>query len=114
MPSAQVDGLPLPLRLVRRIALFSGIVVDLLHERLQRAPADFAQVAVVVRHELLTVADAIDADVGPSEVVVGFAEAAITDKSRFHSHGGIRGAIGAPSKRKAAGSPAQCHTDLLS
>jgi len=77
--------------------------MDLLHQRLQRAPADFAQVPVVVRHELLAVAGAIDADPRPSKVVVGFAQAAIANEGRFGSHGQIRAVKRQPSKQKAAG-----------
>ncbi len=60
--------------------------MDFLHQRLQRAPADLAQVSVVVRHELLAIAGAVDADVRPPQIVVRFAETAITHKSRFRSH----------------------------
>ena len=69
-----------------RIPFLSRLVMDLLHQRLQRAPADLAQVPVVVRHELLAVAGAVHADVRPSEVVAGFAQAAIADEGRFRSH----------------------------
>jgi hypothetical protein len=45
-----------------------------------------AEVSIVVRHELSAITGAVHADVGPPEVVVRFAEAAITDKGRFCSH----------------------------
>src|SRR5450432_4162395 len=69
-----------------RVPLLSGLVMDLLHQRLQRAPTDLAQVAVVVRHDLLAVAGAVDADARPPQIVVRFAQAAIANERRFRSH----------------------------
>jgi hypothetical protein len=60
--------------------------MDLLHQRLKKTSADLTEVSIVVRHEPFAVAGAVHADVGPSEVVVGFTEAAIADKGRFCSH----------------------------
>ena len=57
-------------RVALRVPLLSGLVMDLLHRRLQRAPTYLAQVAVVVRHELLAVAGAVDADARPPQIVV--------------------------------------------
>lgn len=71
-----------------RISLLSRIVVNFLHQRLKRAPANLTQVPVVIGHELLAVAGAVHADARPSEVVVGFAETAIADEGRFRSHTG--------------------------
>jgi hypothetical protein len=78
----------------RRVApLFARSVVNFLHQRLQRAKANFAKIPAVVRHELLAVDGAVDAHARPSKIVVGFAKAAITDKSRFGSHDRIRAVI---------------------
>ena len=74
------------LGLARRISLRSGLVMDLLHQSLERAPADFAKVAIVVGHQLLAAAGTVDVDASPSQIVVRFAEAAIANKSRFRSH----------------------------
>jgi hypothetical protein len=74
-----------------------------LHQRLQRAPANLAQVAVIVRHKLLAVADAVNADAYPTKIVIGFTKAAIADESRFRSHDRIRAVIGPAGKTKTAG-----------
>jgi hypothetical protein len=71
-----------------RISLLSRLVVNFLHQRLKRAPADLTQVPVVIGHELLAVAGAVHADTCPSEVVVGFTETAIADEGRSRSHTG--------------------------
>jgi hypothetical protein len=71
---------------LRQISLFSRLVMNLFHQRLKRAPADLAEVSIVVRHELSAITGAVHADVGPSEIVIGFAEAAIADKGRFCCH----------------------------
>jgi hypothetical protein len=60
--------------------------MNLLHQRLERAPADLAKIAVVVRHELPAAAGAVDTDPRPSKIIVGFAQAAIADEYRFGSH----------------------------
>jgi hypothetical protein len=73
----------------RRIPLPSGLFVDLLHQGLQRAPANFTEVAVVVRHELLVAAGAIDMDASPAQIIVCFAKAAIANKRRFRTHRGL-------------------------
>jgi hypothetical protein len=54
----------------------------------------------VVRHELLATARAVDADVGPSQIVIRFAEAAIADEGRLGSHDRIRPAKGRTGKQK--------------
>jgi hypothetical protein len=72
----------------RGVPLLARLVMNLLHQ------ANLAQVAVVVRHELLAVADAVDADAYPTKIVVGFTQAAIADESRFRSHDRIRAVIG--------------------
>jgi hypothetical protein len=36
----------------RRIALRSGLAMDLFHQRLERAPANFAKVSIVLWHQL--------------------------------------------------------------
>jgi hypothetical protein len=74
--------------------------MDLLHQRLQRAPANLAYVSIVVRHELPAIAGAADADVGPSQIVIRFAEAAVANKGRFRSHDRIRAAKGRTGKQK--------------
>jgi hypothetical protein len=79
--------------------------MDLLHQRLQRAPADLAKIAVVVRRELSAVAGAVDTDSRPSKIIVGFAQATIADKCRFGSHAWIRAVIGSTGKQKAAEFP---------
>ena len=61
--------------------------MDLLHQRLQRTPANFAKVSVFIWHKLLAVAGAIDADVCPSQILVRFAKAAIANECRFRTHG---------------------------
>ena len=71
----------------RRIPPLSGLVMDLLHQRLQRTPANFAKVSVFIWHKLLAVAGAIDADVCPSQILVRFAKAAIANECRFRTHG---------------------------
>src|SRR5580698_5235635 len=53
--------------------------MDLLHQGLHRAPADLAEVAVVVRHQLLAAIDAVDVKMRPSEVAVGFAQATVAN-----------------------------------
>ena len=78
--------------------------MDLLHQRLQRAPTDLAQVALVVRHELLAVASAVDADARPPQIVVRFAQAAIANERRFRSYDQIRAATGATGKQKPSSS----------
>ena len=40
-------------------ALHSGLVMDLLHQSLERAPADFAKVSIIVGHELLAAVGAV-------------------------------------------------------
>ena len=60
--------------------------MDLFHQRLQRAPADFTKISVVVRHELLAVAGAVDADARPPQIAIRFAQAAIANERRFRSH----------------------------
>jgi hypothetical protein len=60
--------------------------MDLLHQRLERTPANFAKVSIVVGHQLLAAGGAVDVDVSPSQVVVRFPEAAIAHKSSFRSH----------------------------
>jgi hypothetical protein len=59
--------------------------MDLLHQRLKWAPADLAEVSLVVRHELPAVARAIHADIGPSEIVIGLAETTIAHEGSFRS-----------------------------
>jgi hypothetical protein len=61
-------------------------------QRLQRAPADLAQVPVIVWHELLAVARTIDTDARPSKIAVGFAQTKIANEDRFGSHDRIRAA----------------------
>jgi hypothetical protein len=63
--------------------------MNLLHQCLQRAPTDFAKISVVVLHELLAVAGAVDADVRPRQIVVRFSQAAIANERRFRSHGPV-------------------------
>jgi hypothetical protein len=60
--------------------------MDLLHQRLQRAPANLAKVAVIVRHELLVTAGAIDMDASPAQIVIRFAKAAIANKRGLRAH----------------------------
>jgi hypothetical protein len=67
-------------------ALRSSLVMDLLHQGLERTPADFAKVSIVVGHQLLAAGGAVYMDVGPSKIVVRFAETAIANKGRFRSH----------------------------
>jgi predicted metallopeptidase len=61
--------------------------VNLLHQRLQRAPADLAQVAIVIRHELLAIHRTVNTNMRPPEIVIGLPEAAIAGKRRFRSDG---------------------------
>src|ERR1700680_1891279 len=87
LPEAlQLARIALRSRFALRVPLLSSLVMDLLHQRLQRAPTDLAQVALVVRHELLAVASAVDADARPPQIVVRFAQAAIANERRFRSH----------------------------
>jgi hypothetical protein len=87
------------------VSLFSRLVMNLLHQRLQRAPADFAKIAIVVRHELPAVTGAVDTDPRPSKIIVGFAQAAIAEECRFGSHNQIRAVIRGTGKQKAAELP---------
>jgi hypothetical protein len=87
----------------REVPLFARPIVNFHHQRLQRAKANFAKIPAVVRHELLTIDGAIDAHARPSKIVVGFAKAAITDKSRFGSHDRIRAVIGTAGNTKPPG-----------
>lgn len=68
------------------IPFFSGLLMDLLHRGLKRAPANLTQVSVFIRYELLAVADSVDADVRPSQVVVCFAQTTIANEGRFRAH----------------------------
>jgi hypothetical protein len=49
-----------------RISSLSGLVMHLRHQRLQWVPANFAKISVVVRHELLAAAGAVDARRAPT------------------------------------------------
>ena|ERR1700722_17644098 len=73
--------------------------MDLLHQRLKRAPANLAEVPIVVRHKLSAVAGAVHADMGPSEIVVGFAETTIAEEGSFRSHPRIRAVNPLPRKK---------------
>jgi hypothetical protein len=64
--------------------------MDLLHQRLQRAPANLAEVPIIVRHEVLVTAGAVDMDASPAQIVVRFTEAAIANKRRFRAHRRLR------------------------
>jgi hypothetical protein len=72
--------------LVNRISFRPGVIVDLLHQGLKRTPANLAKVSIVIRHQLFAAGGAIDVDVSPSQVVIGFPEAAVADIGRFRSH----------------------------
>jgi hypothetical protein len=71
---------------VRRISLLSGVIMDLLHQSLERTPAHLAKVSIVIRHQLFAAGSAVDVNVSPSQVVVRFPEAAIADEGCFCSH----------------------------
>jgi hypothetical protein len=84
--ASNFKGRPRRLFFVRRISLRPGVIVNLLHQSLERTPAHLAKVSIVIRHQLLACGGAIDVDVSPSQVVVRFPEAAIADEGRFRSH----------------------------
>ena len=60
--------------------------MDLFHQRLERAPADFAKVSFVVRQELLVTAGAVDVHMSPPKIVVGLAKTTITNEGGFLPH----------------------------
>ena len=62
--------------------------MDLFHQRLERAPADFAQVSIIVRQQLLVATGAVDVDISPPQIVVGLAKTTITNEGGFLSHAG--------------------------
>jgi hypothetical protein len=78
------------LGLTRRIALHPGLGMDFLHQNLQRAPANLAQVPIVVRKELLITAGAVDMNASPTQVAVGLAEAAIANECGSRAHGRLQ------------------------
>jgi hypothetical protein len=69
---------------------FTRLGLDLLQESLKRAPADFAQVPFVVGHHLLAIADAVDLDARPAEIVIGFPKTAVADVGCPGSHDRIK------------------------
>jgi hypothetical protein len=75
--------------------------MDFLHQNLQRAPANLAQVSIVVRKELLVATSAVDMNASPSQVAVGLAEAAIAIEGRFRSHRNISAMKCHPRNKKA-------------
>jgi hypothetical protein len=60
--------------------------MDLVHQGLKRAPADFAKVSVIVRHQLLPAAGTVDVNVRPPQVAIRLTEAAVANECRFRSH----------------------------
>jgi hypothetical protein len=78
-------------RVALRVPLLSGLVMDLLHRRLQRAPTYLAQVAVVVRHELLAVAGNGSSSPQAEPVLVAAGD-------RSETRGGADGGIGVTLK----------------
>jgi hypothetical protein len=59
-------------RVASRISVLTSLFVDFLHQCLQRAPANLAQVSIIVRQELLVATGAVDVDMSPANIVVGF------------------------------------------
>ena len=69
-----------------QIPLVPCLFVDFLHQSLQGAPADLAEIPCIVWRELPAAVGAIDLDVSPTQVAVSFPEAAIADKCGFRCH----------------------------
>ena len=69
-----------------RVSLLASLFVGFLHQSLQRAPANLAQVSIIVRQELLVATGAVDVDMSPAYIVVGFAQTTIANEGRFLAH----------------------------
>jgi len=69
------------------LSRFESLGLDLFHQSLHWTPTDLTEVSVVIRHETPAVADAVDTNVSPSQVIIRFAVAAIANESCFRSHG---------------------------
>jgi hypothetical protein len=77
-----------------------SLVLHFPHQRLERAPADLAQISIDVRHELFAIAGPVYVDMRPPQIAVRFPKAAIADKGRFGCHNYVKAPAELVCKRK--------------